>query len=160
MTKLNKKENQFINDNFGSEEIFRSFCKDHFQFLHMIETKTFPVNEEEGFSTSGEDGFTTGVVVQARYVEEIDRVVLYLLIDGEIRETIADVPTSDTLIDALEIWMEDPGRYTTEEILNFEFAVGRAVFVSVENDLSTIIKPLSLKVCEDALDLYEKVSAA
>ena len=56
--------------------------------------------------------------------------------------------------------MEDPGRFTMEDIEKFEFVVGRPVFVSVKDDLSTIIKPLDYSVCTEALALYEKMIAA
>ena len=78
MYTLNKKETQFVKDNFGSEQLFRSFCKDHFQFINLLETNDFSVDENEGFSTNGECGFTTGIVVQARFVDEIERMVLYI----------------------------------------------------------------------------------
>lgn len=160
MTKYNSKETQFINKNFGSEQIFRTYCKDYIQFINLENVKNLHIEDDFGFSTVGEDGVTTGIVIDAYYDEELDELVLYLLVDGKIRETYADMETTIKLFDIQCNLMDYPSSYSMEEVENFAFVQNKPFILSVDEDITTLIKPLSFEIYDEALALNEKYYVA
>ena len=160
MTTFNEKEKQFIMKYFGSEQIFRTYCKDYIQLNKLADSKTLSIEDDFGFSTVGEDGVTTGIVVQAYYDEELDEIVLCLFIDGKIRVTYADMDTTTNLFNVQCDLMDYPGSYSVEEVENFVFVQNKPFILSVDEDITTLIKPLDFGVYDEALALNEKYSVA
>lgn len=160
MKKFTNNDTKFINENFGSEQIFRSYCKDRLQFDQIDFNEELHIEDDFDYFTSGEEGVTTGIIIDAYYDDELDQLVLCLLVEGKIRVTFADESTVDNIYRiALEL-KENPKNYTLEEIDRLAFVHYKPFLLSIDDDITTLIRPLSFDIYDKALALYEKVSAA
>ena len=153
MTKLNKKENQFINDNFGSEEIFRSYCEDRIQMNQI------GINKEDPKSDNGK--VTTGIVLERYFDQESGTIFLQLLVNNKIRDVVADDLTEANIARAMESMYGGSSDYTKQEIDELEFLVDKPFLLSIDDeDVVTLIKPLRCDIYDEAFAIYRKMIAA
>lgn len=153
MTKLNKKENQFINDNFGSEEIFRSYCEDRIQMNQI------GINKEDPKSDNGK--VTTGIVLERYFDQESGTIYLQLLVNNKIRDVVADEFTEYKITHAMESMYDGSSDYTKQEIDELEFLVDKPFLLHIDDeDVVTLIKPLRCDIYDEAFAIYRKFNAA
>lgn len=153
MTKLNKKETQFINDNFGSEEIFRSYCEDRIQMYQV------GINKEDPKIDNGK--VTTGIVLERCFDQESGTIFLQLLVNNKIRDVVADELTEANIARAMESMYDGSSDYTKQEIDELEFLVDKPFLLSIDDeDVVTLIKPLRCDIYDEAFAIYRKMIAA
>lgn len=153
----NKKEMSFIKKNFETMELFCSYCSD---FLLLNNMRNGFVDDNSAYhksTTKGQDGITTGIVLDVEFDKEKQAFTITALAEGERHFTVTDFATKENILMTAEKIRKNPGKWNEEEIENFKFLHFKPFVLMINDGEISLIKPLDPSLYQEALVLADRL---